>query len=137
MGSDGFIVLEDADLEAAVSAAVRGRFGNCGQVCLAAKRFIVVDAIREEFEARFETAIRTLRIGDPMDRATQIGPMARQDLRGTLDRQVQASIRQGARRLTGGRPLERSGYYYAPTLLTDVSSTMPVVSKRPSGRSRP
>lgn len=133
-GSDAFIVLEDADLEGAVSAAVRGRFANCGQVCLAAKRFIVVDAVREEFEARFAEAIERLRVGDPSERATQIGPMARDDLRDALDRQIQESVRRGARVIVGGGPVEgRTGYYYAPTLLTDTTSSMPVVREETFG----
>lgn len=132
-GSDAFIVLEDADLEAAVSAAVRGRFANCGQVCLAAKRFIVVDAVRPEFEARLIEAVAALRSGDPFDRNIQLGPLARTDLRDVLDRQVQASVKQGARLLVGGHTPERSGYYYAPTLLTDTTAAMPVVSEETFG----
>lgn len=132
-GSDPFIVLEDADLEAAVAAAVRGRFANCGQVCLAAKRFIVVDAVRAEFVARFAESIAALRIGDPSDPATQLGPLARADLRSVLDRQIQASVRQGARLVTGGRQIERGGYYYAPTLLTHTTASMPVVAEETFG----
>ncbi|MGH8258182.1 MAG: aldehyde dehydrogenase family protein, partial [Steroidobacteraceae bacterium] len=132
-GSDPFIVLEDADLGGAISAAVRGRFTNCGQVCLAAKRFIVVDAVREEFEARFAESIRALRIGDPLDRSMQLGPLAREDLRGALDRQVQDSVRQGARLVVGGRAAEGGGYYYTPTLLTDATVSMPAVAEETFG----
>ncbi len=132
-GSDAFIVLEDADLDAAVSAAVRGRFANCGQVCLAAKRFIVVDGIRQEFEARLIEAVAALRIGDPLDRGIQLGPLARADLRDVLDRQVQDSLKRGARLLLGGHTPQRGGYYYAPTLLTDTTATMPVVSEETFG----
>lgn len=132
-GSDAFIVLEDADIEAAVSAAVRGRFANCGQVCLAAKRFIVLDGVRQEFEARLIEAIASLCIGDPFDRSTQLGPLARADLRDVLDRQVQTSLKQGARLLAGGHTPKRSGYYYTPTLLTDTTAAMPVVSQETFG----
>ena len=132
-GKNPIIVLEDADLEAAVSAAVRGRFANCGQVCLAAKRFIVVDAVRQEFEARLIESITALRIGDPCDRLTQLGPLARADLRDVLDRQVRDSLKQGARLLLGGHVAERTGYYYAPTLLTDTIPSMPVVTEETFG----
>jgi acyl-CoA reductase-like NAD-dependent aldehyde dehydrogenase len=132
-GSDPFIVLEDADLDAAVSAAVRGRFTNSGQVCLAAKRFIIVDAVREEFETRFAESIRALRIGAPLDRATQLGPLAREDLRAALDRQVQDSVKQGARLVVGGHMLDRGGYYYAPTLLSDTTASMRVVAEETFG----
>jgi acyl-CoA reductase-like NAD-dependent aldehyde dehydrogenase len=132
-GSDAFIVLEDADLEAAVAAAMKGRFSNCGQVCLAAKRFIVAESVRREFVARFADSIRALRIGDPLDRTTQLGPLARADLRSALDRQVQDSLQQGAHLVIGGHPLDRSGYYYAPTLVTEATASMPVVAEETFG----
>ncbi len=132
-GSDAFIVLADANLEATVSAAVKGRFGNCGQVCLAAKRFLVEEAIEEEFTARFAAAIEALRIGDPRERATQLGPMAREDLRDILDRQVRSSIAQGARVVMGSRKPPSTGYYYEPTLLTHATASMPVMSEETFG----
>ncbi|HTV80471.1 MAG TPA: aldehyde dehydrogenase family protein [Steroidobacteraceae bacterium] len=132
-GSDAFIVLEDADLEGAVAAAVRGRFANCGQVCLAAKRFIVVEALRTQFEERFAAAIAQLRMGDPLDRTTALGPMARADLRETLDQQIKASVRQGARIVCGGRIADGPGYYYPATLLTQATGAMPVVSEETFG----
>jgi acyl-CoA reductase-like NAD-dependent aldehyde dehydrogenase len=132
-GSDPFIVLEDADLDAAVAAAVRGRFTNCGQVCLAAKRFIIVEAVRQEFEIRFAAAIKALRIGDPQSRTTQLGPLAREDLRSLLDRQVRDSVEQGARLVVGGHAVDRDGYYYAPTLLTGATASMPVVAEETFG----
>jgi acyl-CoA reductase-like NAD-dependent aldehyde dehydrogenase len=132
-GSDAFIVLEDADIDAAVSAAVRGRFANCGQVCLAAKRFIVVEAVRRPFETRFAEAIATLRIGEPSDRATQLGPLAREDLRNALERQVQASLDQGAVLVVGGHRIEGRGYYYAPTLLAETTCSMPVAMEETFG----
>lgn len=132
-GSDPFIVLEDADLDGAVSAAVRGRFANCGQVCLAAKRFIIAEAVRQEFEERFAEAVRVLRVGDPLDRATQLGPLARKDVRSVLDRQVRESVSQGARVVVGGHAIDRRGYYYAPTLLTGATLSMPVVNEETFG----
>ena len=132
-GSDAFIVLADANLEATVAAAVKGRFGNCGQVCLAAKRFLLDEAIEEEFTARFAAAIKALRIGDPQERATQLGPLAREDLRDILDRQVKDSVAQGARIVLGGEKRAGSGYYYEPTLLTHTSVSMPVMAQETFG----
>jgi acyl-CoA reductase-like NAD-dependent aldehyde dehydrogenase len=124
-GSDPFIVLEDADLPAAVEMAVRARYQNTGQSCIAAKRFIVVEGIFKQFEERFVDAVRALRVGDPMDRATQIGPLARDDLRDTLEQQVRKSVEEGARVLTGGARRAGRGYFFEPTVLTDVRSDMP------------
>lgn len=132
-GSDAFIVLDDADVEAAVKAAVRARFANCGQVCLAAKRFIVTPGVAEEFEQRMQSEARQLRVGNPLDRATQLGPMARADLRETLHRQVQQSIAAGAKLLLGGQPRPGRGFYYEPTVLTDVASPMPVAIEETFG----
>lgn len=132
-GSDPFVVLDDADLDAAVAAAVRGRFANCGQVCLAAKRFIVTDGVRAEFEQRYAQAIGKLRVGDPFDRATNLGPMARSDLRDQLDRQVQRSVQKGARIVTGGHSLPGRGFFYAPTLITDTDPSMEVVAEETFG----
>ncbi len=124
-GSDPFIVLEDADLSGAVETAVRARYQNTGQSCIAAKRFIAVDVIFDEFEERFVEAVRGLRVGDPMERATQIGPLARDDLRDTLEQQVQTSVGQGARLLTGGARRTGPGYFFEPSVLTDVRADMP------------
>src|SRR5690606_8355324 len=96
-GSDAFIVLADADLDAAVAAGVRARFTNCGQVCLAAKRFIVEASVADAFTERFTAAAAALRVGDPLQADTQMGPMARADLRAALATQINASVRQGAR----------------------------------------
>jgi acyl-CoA reductase-like NAD-dependent aldehyde dehydrogenase len=124
-GSDPFIVLEDADLSAAVELGVRARYQNTGQSCIAAKRFIVVDAVFDQFQERFVEAVRGLRVGNPMERTTQIGPMARDDLRDTLEQQVQASVQQGARVLCGGARRTGPGYFFEPTVLTDVRGHMP------------
>ena len=124
-GSDPFIVLEDADVAAAVEMGVRARYQNAGQSCIAAKRFIVVDAAFEQFQERFVRAVRSLRVGDPMDRSTQVGPLARDDLRDTLAQQIQASVGQGARVLTGGARRPGRGYFFEPTVLTDVRREMP------------
>ena len=124
-GSDAFIVLEDADLPKAVAAGIKGRFSNAGQVCLAAKRFILVGSIADEFEEQFVTAAKAIRVGDPMDPATQMGPLARGDLRDGLHKQVEGSIAQGARVLCGGKPREGKGAFYLPTVLSGVTQGMP------------
>lgn len=123
-GSDPFIVLADADLDEAVKSAVTGRYQNTGQVCMAAKRFIIEASIAEAFEARFVEAVKALKIGDPLNEGTYIGPMARADLRDELDQQVQASLREGARLVLGGEKIAGQGNYYAPTILSDVTSEM-------------
>jgi succinate-semialdehyde dehydrogenase/glutarate-semialdehyde dehydrogenase len=124
-GSDPFVVLEDADLEAAASAAVAGRFQNNGQSCIAAKRFILVAPIAEPFLALFREKVRALKLGDPMLEDTQLGPLARADLRDELHRQVLASIQAGAQLQIGGEPLAGPGYFYAPTILDGVCPGMP------------
>jgi succinate-semialdehyde dehydrogenase/glutarate-semialdehyde dehydrogenase len=123
-GSDPFIVLADADVDGAVEFAVRSRFQDCGQSCISAKRFIVVEEVAEEFEQRFARATAHLRVGDPTRRETQIGPVARGDLREDLDRQVRETVQQGARILQGGKSLGDRGYFYAPTVLVNVQPTM-------------
>lgn len=132
-GSDPFIILEDADLDEAVETAVKARFQNSGQSCIAAKRFIVEEAIADEFEARFVAAVEKLVIGDPRDRATRIGPLARSDLRDNLSRQVEESVAAGARLATGGRPIDGDGFFYQPTVLTNVTSEMPVLKEETFG----
>ncbi|MDJ0090127.1 aldehyde dehydrogenase family protein [Pantoea allii] len=123
-GSDPFIVLADADLDEAVKSAVTGRYQNTGQVCMAAKRFIIEASIADEFEKRFVDAVKSLKIGDPLDEQTFIGPMARADLRDELDEQVKASLREGARLVLGGEKIAGQGNYYAPTILADVTNDM-------------
>ena len=124
-GSDAFIVCADADIPKAVEAGIRGRFHNAGQVCLAAKRFILVEKIANEFEALFVEKAKSIRVGDPTDHATQMGPMARVDLRDSLHRQVEGSITKGARVLCGGKPVEGNGAFYTPTVLSGVTQGMP------------
>lgn len=132
-GSDAFIVLDDADLESAVGAAVKARFANCGQVCLAAKRFIATPGVAEEFEARLASAVSKLRRGDPLDRATQIGPLARADLREALHVLVTDSISAGARALVGARAYAGRGFYYEPTVLAGVTTQMSVMTQETFG----
>ena len=124
-GSDAYVVLEDADLDCAVQACADGRFVNAGQSCIAAKRFIVVDAVREAFTERLIARIRRERMGDPLDTRTTIGPLARADLRDQLHAQVRSSIARGARCLLGGELPSGAGWFYPPTLLTDVGPGMP------------
>jgi succinate-semialdehyde dehydrogenase/glutarate-semialdehyde dehydrogenase len=123
-GSDPFIVLDDADLEQAVPMAVASRYSNCGQTCIAAKRFIVTGAIADEFTRRFVDAAAKLATGDPNDPSTQLAPMARPDLRDELDRQVRESIAAGARPLLGCEPGPGASLYPA-SILTGVGPGMP------------
>jgi acyl-CoA reductase-like NAD-dependent aldehyde dehydrogenase len=132
-GSDPFIVLEDADLDGAAQMAARSRFQNTGQSCIAAKRFIVVEAVADAFEQRFRAATTALKVGDPLERDTQIGPLARGDLREELHRQVRDTVAAGARVALGGRPLERRGYFYAPTMLTHVDRQSPAFREETFG----
>ncbi|WP_363466599.1 NAD-dependent succinate-semialdehyde dehydrogenase [Halogeometricum borinquense] len=124
-GSDPFIVLDDADLDAAVETGVLARNQNNGQSCIAAKRFIVHEAIYEEYVDRLVSAFADQTIGDPMDETTDIGPQADPDLMAALHEQVTASAEAGATVRTGGEPLDRTGAYYPPTVLTDVPEGCP------------
>jgi succinate-semialdehyde dehydrogenase/glutarate-semialdehyde dehydrogenase len=132
-GSDPFIVLADADVAAVGPYAVRSRFLNAGQSCLAAKRFIVDDAAADEFEQRFADAVAALPVGDPLDPATRIGPLAREDLLDHLEAQVRDSVSAGARVVLGGGRLDGPGNYFAPTILTDVDSGMAVFREETFG----
>ena len=124
-GSDAFIVLEDADLERAVSNGVAARFMNAGQSCIAAKRFIVAEPVADAFLERFVSAVEALVPGDPAEEGTTLAPMVRADQRERLHRQVTDSIALGARAVTGCEALERPGFYYAPSILDRVSQGMP------------
>jgi succinate-semialdehyde dehydrogenase len=123
-GSDPFIVLNDADIDEAVKAAVAGRYQNTGQVCAAAKRFIVEQGIAETFTRKFVAEAARLKMGSPLDEANVLGPMARYDLRDELHQQVEESIAQGAELLLGGYKVEGAGNYYAPTVLGNVTADM-------------
>jgi succinate-semialdehyde dehydrogenase/glutarate-semialdehyde dehydrogenase len=132
-GSDPFIVLEDADVKTAATVACRARNQNNGQSCIAAKRFIVAESIADEFEELFSKAVAALKVGDPTDRANQVGPLARPDLVDDLERQVKDSISKGARVLAGGKRLNNEGNYFEPTVLTGVKPGMPVYSEETFG----
>jgi succinate-semialdehyde dehydrogenase/glutarate-semialdehyde dehydrogenase len=124
-GSDPFVVMPSADLGAAVVTAVKARTINNGQSCIAAKRFIVADAVAEEFERRYVAGFEALRVGDPMDPATDVGPLANEAQVRTIAEQVERSVAAGARVLAGGRRLERPGFWYAPTVLAGVTPESP------------
>jgi acyl-CoA reductase-like NAD-dependent aldehyde dehydrogenase len=124
-GSDPFIVFEDADLAEAIKVGVRARYQNAGQSCIAAKRFIIVDSVFRKYVDGFVEAVQNLTVGDPMDRATQIGPLARREFADDLDRQIQETVAKGASILIGGRRRSGKGFYFEPTVLTDVRPDMP------------
>ncbi|NOR51508.1 MAG: aldehyde dehydrogenase family protein [Gammaproteobacteria bacterium] len=128
-GSDPFIVLDDADIDLAVQHAMMGRFLNCGQSCIAAKRFIVVEAIAEQFVTKFSKIVAGLQVGDPTDPETTMAPMARADLRDELHQQVVQSVALGAKIIVGGHPLERPGFYYAATIIDNVTPEQPAWSE--------
>ncbi|MGZ0750256.1 succinate-semialdehyde dehydrogenase [Kluyvera sichuanensis] len=123
-GSDPFIVLNDADIDMAVQAAVIGRYQNTGQVCAAAKRFIVEAGIAEQFTEKFVAAAAALKMGEPTDEENYLGPMARFDLRDELHNQVMATVNEGASLLLGGELLSSEGNYYPATVLANVAPTM-------------
>lgn len=124
-GSDPFIVMPSADLEEAVATAVKARIINNGQSCIAAKRFIIADPIAEEFERHFVLRMEALKIGDPLDESTELGPLATPDGINGLDADVQKTVAAGARVLTGGNRLNRPGNFYAPTVLTNIPRNSP------------
>ena len=124
-GSDAFIVLEDADVERAAEIGARSRFQNAGQSCISAKRFIVVEAIAEEFEERLVAHTRAIKVGDPTDAGTTMGPLARADLRDTAERQLRESVARGATQRTGGTRPERRGFFLEPAVLTRCDVDMP------------
>ena len=132
-GSDPFIVLADADLDHAARTAARARNQNNGQSCIAAKRFIVEESVADEFGARFADAVRALRVGDPASRDTHVGPLARGDLRDTLERQVAESRSMGADAIVGGERVNGRGFFYAPTILDGVTDAMPAFREETFG----
>ena len=124
-GSDPFVVFEDADLEAAATTGARARTINSGQSCIAAKRFVVHEAVYEPFLDRLVDEMAALTVGDPMDEATDVGPQAREDLLWDLHEQVEASVDAGGRLACGGEPLDRAGYFYPPTVVADPPRDAP------------
>ena len=128
-GSDPFIVMPSADLEQAVATAVEARVQNNGQSCIAAKRFIVAERIADEFERKFVQRMQALRVGDPFDENTQLGPLANADAVTSLNDDVKKTVAAGARVLTGGHALERPGNFYAPTVLTDIPKDSPAYNE--------
>jgi succinate-semialdehyde dehydrogenase / glutarate-semialdehyde dehydrogenase len=128
-GSDPFVILPSADLDAAVGTAIKARIINNGQSCIAAKRFIVHEAVAPEFEQRFVAAVRRLRVGDPLDPVVDIGPLATASVAAELEEQVRASVAAGALLLTGGKRLKGPGNYFPPTVLSDVQSPSPAADE--------
>jgi len=132
-GSDPFIVMPSADLERAVRTAVQARVINNGQSCIAAKRFLVHDAVYDEFERRFVAGVEALTVGDPLDPATDVGPLVNPEAVRTLEDQVRRSVAAGARVLTGGRALAGPGCYFAPTVLSGVTRACPAYTEEMFG----
>jgi len=119
-GSDPFIVLEDAEMDKTVKWAVYGRMQNCGQACTAAKRFIVMDKVYDEFLEKFKAALEKLQPGDPMQEATMLGPLSSKAALEGLEEQVEKSVKAGAKIATGGKRFDREGYFMQPTILTHI-----------------
>jgi succinate-semialdehyde dehydrogenase/glutarate-semialdehyde dehydrogenase len=124
-GSDPFIVMPSAHLDAAIQTAVQARTINNGQSCIAAKRFIIHQDVADKFEKGFVAAMKALRVGDPLDEQTDIGPLATEQILTGLDAQVQATVKAGAKLRLGGKRLDRPGYFYPPTVLTDIPHDTP------------
>jgi len=124
-GSDPFIVMPSADIDAAISTAVMARMINNGQSCIAAKRFIIHEKIYDKFLKKFVAGVSAVRVGDPLDEKTELGPLATSAIRDELDQQVKASAAAGAKILTGGTRLDREGFFYAPTVLADIPANAP------------
>jgi len=124
-GSDPFIVMPSANMEKAVATAVKARISNNGQSCIAAKRFIVAEPIAEEFQRRFVAAMAALKVGDPFDEKTDLGPLATKDGVASLDQSVRTTVESGAEVLTGGKRLDGPGYFYSPTVLSNIPKGSP------------
>lgn len=132
-GSDAFVVLADADIEAAAAAAVKARFHNAGQSCVCAKRFIVAEEVADRFTELFVAGTKALVVGDPAAPGTQVGPMARHDLRAQLQDQIDRSVAAGAKLLAGGQARAGAGYYFEPTVLAEVRPGMAVFDEETFG----
>ena len=132
-GSDPFIVMPSADLDAAVEVAVKARTQNSGQSCIAGKRFLIADSVYDSFVRQFVARMKALKIGDPLDEATEIGPLATPAIRGGVHAQVEKSISAGAKLLLGGRPNEGIGNFYPPTVLEDIPREAPAYSEEVFG----
>jgi succinate-semialdehyde dehydrogenase/glutarate-semialdehyde dehydrogenase len=132
-GSDPFIVMPSANLETATSMAVKARIFNNGQSCIAAKRFIVAESIAEKFENLFAQKMAALKVGDPFDESTEVGPLSTPDGVADLDRDVRKSVEAGAKILTGGKPLDRPGNFYAPTVLVNIPKDSPAYKEEMFG----
>jgi succinate-semialdehyde dehydrogenase/glutarate-semialdehyde dehydrogenase/succinyl-CoA reductase len=132
-GSDPFIVCEDADIEKASNGAIKGRFINCGQSCIASKRFIVVKKIANEFIEKFVQKTEKLKVGDPLSGDTDIGPLVNSNGLMTITSQVKDSVKEGAEVLTGGKQTRSKGYFYEPTILKNVTPTMRIAEEEVFG----
>lgn len=132
-GSDPFVVMPSADLEAAVKTGIKARIVNNGQSCIAAKRFIVHEEVADEFERRFVAAMQSLKVGDPLDESVDVGPLAMPQIVNDIEQQVSASVSAGAAVLTGGKRLGERGNFYAPTVLRDIPASAPVYAEETFG----
>jgi len=132
-GSDPFIVCEDADLEKASSGAVKGRFINCGQSCIATKRFFVVEKIANEFIEKFTQKTEKLKVGDPLSDDTDMGPLVSSKSLENIDEIVRDALEAGAEALTGGERIKNKGYFYSPTILTKISPKMRIAHEETFG----
>ena len=132
-GSDPFLVMPGADLDRAITTAVEARTINNGQSCIAAKRFLVAQPVAEQFQTNFVQKMQALRVGDPMDASTEMGPLSSAGAVADLQAQVDAAVKAGAKVLTGGHKLDRPGCYYAPTVLTNISKASPIYGEEVFG----
>ena len=132
-GSDSFIVLDDADLNECIDGAITSRMINNGQSCIAAKRFIINEKIHDQFVDKLKNKIKKIIIGDPMDRKTQVGPLATKNILKDLDKQIYESNKMGASIILGGQRINNSGCFYLPTIITDVTKGMPVYNEETFG----